>query len=317
MERISSQEQFDELLEPFSGTTWETPRGDMNYSLLGEAQRGTVLLIAGLSMQRTDWSPELIAGLHAAGYATLAADNRDCGLTTLSGNHAAEGEETDPDPGDADAARPGRAEYSLRDMAADMRELLEHLGTGPVHVVGMSMGGMIAQHLALLAPELVLSLTSLMSTTGNRDVGHAKQESRWVFVTPAPTDSLAAYVDYAVRYHAALSGEPFADIDRVRQLAMVSWQRGLNPEGTVRQIAAIQADGDRTERLAALRLPTLVVHGDADPLIGISGGVATAAAIPGAELHVIEGMGHSVPWQCSEELTERIVAHCAAAAASA
>ncbi|KAM9861704.1 alpha/beta fold hydrolase [Leucobacter sp. BZR 635] len=320
MERISDARRLEEVLEPFTGKTWQAPGGTVNYSLLGEARNGTVLLVAGLSMQRTEWSPELIAGLHAAGYATLAADNRDCGLTRLRGGTAASAGagEASPDTaktGEAKTAEASsRATYSLRDMAGDLRDLLVHLGVGPVHVLGMSMGGMIAQHLALLAPEQVVSLTSLMSTSGSRAVGRPQERAKWVFLTPAPTDSLESYVDYAVRYHVALAGEQMSDIDRARHLAIIAWERGVNREGTARQLAAIQADGDRTERLESLRLPALVVHGDADPLIGISGGIATAAAIPGAEMHTITGMGHSVPWQCAGSLTERVVAHFAAAA---
>lgn len=304
MERINDAERLDELLEPFAGHTWESPLGPVSYSVGGEPRRGTVLLVAGLAMQRSDWSPELIAGLRQAGYATLAADNRDSGRTRLSGTY------------DGQRAHPsGEAPYSLGDMARDLRELVEHLGTGPVHVVGMSMGGMIAQHLALLAPELVRSLTSVMSTTGARGVGRPSEGSKWVFATRAPTDSVESYVDYAVRYHGALTGEHFTDVDRARQLALVSWKRGISPDGTARQLAAIGADGDRTERLGTLHVPTLVVHGDADPLIDVSGGAATAAAIPGAELFLIEQMGHSIPWQLSGLLTQRIVAHLDGAAA--
>lgn len=303
MERIDEATRLDALLEPFAGKTWESPLGPVNYSLLGEARNGTVLLIPGLGMQRTEWSPELIAGLHTAGYATLIADNRDCGLTELTGTY------DPPAPGSG-----GLPEYTLRDLATDLRELVTHAVARPVHVVGMSMGGMVAQHLALLAPELVRSLTSLMSTTGNRAVGRPREESKWVFLTPAPLDSLATYVDYAVRYHGALTAEQFADVDRARQLAVIAWERGVRPEGTARQLAAIQADGDRTERLAALRVPTLVLHGDADPLIGMSGGTATAAAIPGATMHSIAGMGHSVPWQRAGEVKDQLVAHFAAAA---
>ncbi|GAA2840711.1 non-heme chloroperoxidase [Leucobacter komagatae] len=303
MTRISDEGRLRELLEPDGGEFSEIPSGTLNYSLTGEARNGTVLLIAGLSMQRTDWSPELIAGLHEAGYATLAADNRDAGRSRMN----------DSIPTD----------YSLADMATDLRDLLEtldpnaaHTNPGPVHVVGMSMGGMLAQHLAMLAPERVRSLTSLMSTTGAREVGRPEQASKWVFLTPAPTDSRDAYLAYAQRYHEALAGPFFADPERARQTAEMAWDRGLSPAGTARQLAAIQSDGDRTERLRALRVPTLVAHGDADPLIGISGGVATAAAIPGASMYAIPGMGHTVPWQRAAELTARLVAHFAAAAAS-
>lgn len=296
MERISDEGQLRELLEPDGGESCEIPSGTLNYSLTGEARNGTVLLIAGLSMQRTDWSPELIAGLHEAGYATLAADNRDAGRSRMN----------DSTPTD----------YTLADMATDLRDLLVALDTNAVHVVGMSMGGMLAQHLAILATERVQTLTSLMSTTGARAVGRPEQASKWVFLTPAPTDNRDAYLAYAQRYHEALAGPFFTDPERARQTAEMAWERGLSPAGTARQLAAIQSDGDRTERLRALRVPTLVAHGDADPLIGISGGEATAAAISGASMYAIPGMGHAVPWQRAAELTARLVAHFATAAAS-
>ncbi|WP_161937448.1 alpha/beta fold hydrolase [Leucobacter sp. G161] len=293
MERISDEARIAELLEPYTGSTAEISAGTVNYSLLGEPRLGTVLLISGLSMHRTDWSPELIAGLHDAGYATLAADNRDAGASTLLNENV--------------------EAYGLVDMAADLRELIELLGVGPVHAVGISMGGMIAQHLALLAPAQLRSLTSVMSTTGARGVGRPHEDSKWVFLTPAPTDSREAYVAYALRYHEALTGGHFSDPERARQTAEIAWTRGINPEGTVRQLGAIQADGDRTERLAAITVPTLVVHGDADPLIGVSGGVATAAAIPGATMFTVPGMGHAIPWQRAGALTDRLVAHFTAA----
>ncbi|KAM9866897.1 Rhodomycin D methylesterase DauP [Leucobacter aridicollis] len=304
MARITDEQQLHDLLEPDGERFCEISTGRVNYSLLGTPLRGTVLLVAGLSMHRTAWSPELIAGLHAAGYATLAADNRDAGLTDASGRHAGLG-----------AGDEFRAAYGLVDMAGDLRELILALDVGPVHVVGMSMGGMIAQHLALLAPELVSSLTSVMSTTGDRAVGRPQQESKWVFLTPAPTDSREAYLAFSERYHAALAGPHYPDFERARETAEMTWARGVDLAGTARQLQAIQADGDRTERLRRVATPTLVVHGDADPLIGVSGGIATAAAIPGARLLTIERMGHSIPWQCAGELTDAVVAHAGAASA--
>ncbi|MFF8816886.1 alpha/beta fold hydrolase [Leucobacter sp. NPDC015123] len=304
MERIADNRVLNELLEPDGGAFCQISTGELNYSLTGTARQGTVLLIAGLSMHRTDWSPELIAGLHAAGYATLTVDNRDAGRSVVLGRHTGFG-----------AGDEFRAEYGLVDMAGDLRELILALDVGQVHVVGMSMGGMIAQHLALIAPELVHTLTSVMSTTGERAVGRPQQESKWVFLTPAPTDSREAFVAFSERYHAALAGPHFPDFERARETASMKWGRGISLDDTARQLQAIQADGDRTKRLRRVAVPTLVVHGDADPLIDVSGGAATAAAIPGARLHVIEQMGHSIPWQRAGETTDTLAAHFQAASA--
>ena len=320
MERITCPDRLAELLDPSGGATVAVPTGSMHYSLRGEPRLGTVLLIAGLSMQRTDWSPELLAGLHAAGYATLCADNRDSGLSRL-GNSSAPGQSPPPAPARGPAAPqlqpPAQVpapQYTLDDMAADLEALIEALGLAPVHAVGMSMGGMIAQHLALRAPAAVRSLTSVMSTTGARGVGRPQPDSKWVFLTPAPTESERAYLEYAERYHLALAGLNFPDLPRALGAARVAWGRGVSPEGTARQLAAIGADGDRTDRLAGIRTPTLVIHGDADPLIALSGGEATAAAIPDARLATVKGMGHTVPWQRADAVTALLVRHFAAAA---
>lgn len=268
------------------GTTWADATRRINYVDAGSGEAGTVLLVAGLGMQRIEWQPEFPSELVRRGYRVIAADNRDCGLSHV--------------PGD---------EYGIRDMALDLVDLVRHLGIAQVHVVGISMGGMIAQHIALAAPELVASLTSLMSTTGRRGVGRPHEISKWIFRTDAPTGSLEEYLDYALRHHESIAGPHFVEPDFARDTAVRAFERGLRPEGTARQLAAIQADGDRHERLGAIAVPTLVVHGDADPMIDVSGGEDTAAAIPGSRLELLPGVGHTIPVAVVPQLVDLLVEH--------
>lgn len=284
--------QTHAALDPI-GATWNGPGRSINYTLTGDGSRGVVLLISGLGMQRIEWPSEFIDAIQRAGYRTLLADNRDCGGTDVVGDDA----------------------YSLADMAGDLVALLDGLGIDRVHVVGMSMGGMLAQHLALQAPERCLSLTSIMSTTGRRGVGRPHDQAKWIFTTATPSAPQEAFVDYAVRSHRSIAGERYVDEQHARAVAEQVFARGPRPDGTARQLAAIQADGDRSERLATLRVPTLVVHGDADSMIDISGGEDTAAAVPGARLVIVPELGHSVPRELSAELAAMLVEHFAEASA--
>jgi pimeloyl-ACP methyl ester carboxylesterase len=254
----------------------------------------TLLLVSGLGRQRVEWPPQLVAGLHAAGLATLTVDNRDAGRSTV----------IDAPPADG-------AAYELADLADDLRGVLDHHGLGRVHVLGVSMGGMIAQHLAFSHPERVASLISVMSGTGARDSGQSSPEVTPVLTTPEPEDP-DAYVERAVEVAEAIGSPGLVDRDEVRRRAEVVARRGIHPDGTARQMLAILADRNRTSRLAGVRAPTLVVHGTSDPLIDVSGGEATAAAIAGARLHLIEGMGHDLPLPMLPELVGAVVSHVAA-----
>ena len=284
--------QAHAALDPV-GATWNGPGRSINYTFTGDGSRGVVLLISGLGMQRIEWPSEFIDAIQRAGYRTLLADNRDCGGTDVVGDDA----------------------YALADMAGDLVALLDGLGLDRVHVVGMSMGGMLAQHLALQAPERCLSLTSIMSTTGRRGVGRPHDQAKWIFTTPTPAAPQEAFVDYAVRSHRSIAGERYVDEPHARAVAEQVFARGPRPDGTARQLAAIQADGDRSERLATLTLPTLVVHGDADSMIDVSGGEDTAAAVPGARLVIVPELGHSIPRELSAELAAILVEHFAEASA--
>jgi pimeloyl-ACP methyl ester carboxylesterase len=194
-------------------------------------------------------------------------------------------------------------------MAADGIGLLDGLGLSAAHVVGASMGGMIAQTMAARFPERVLSLASIMSTTGDRAVGEATEAATELLLSRPATDR-QAYLDGAVAGRRVLgSVDELRDDDLVREIAARAFDRGIYPEGTGRQLAAIIASGDRTPRLRELDLPTVVIHGEIDPLIGVSGGKATAAAIPGSELVLIESMGHDLPPPAWERITDALVAN--------
>ncbi|MFA9430833.1 alpha/beta fold hydrolase [Egicoccus sp. AB-alg2] len=246
-----------------------------------------VLLVEGLGMQRVDWPAELLAGLHAAGYRTLTMDNRDAGRSTVLPGRVHDL----PRGADGWPVPP----YGLADLADDLVAVLDAVGVAEAHVVGRSMGGMVAQHLALAHAERVRSLTSLMSTTGARDVGQVHEDAKWVLTTPPPTDDLDAYLAYVLAKEEAVGSPGHVDPEVVRRRATLTWQRGVHPHGTARQLLAVRADGDRTDRLADVTAPTLVVHGDRDPLIDVSGGHATAKAVPDARLEVVDGMGHDLP----------------------
>jgi pimeloyl-ACP methyl ester carboxylesterase len=262
---------------------------DLEYDIVGDPGHPPMLLIMGLGAQLIDWPPGFCELLTGRGYRLVRFDNRDAGR---SGGHDELG------PPDLPAVLGGdlsSVPYRLADMAADAAGLLDALGIDSAHVVGVSMGGMIGQQLAVDHPERVRSLTSIMSTTGDRSVGGHTPEALAVLTRPA-----AAGRDEAIANAVAVSrtiGSPgFAvDADEVLRRATAKVERAYRPAGTARQYAAILAAPDRTARLGELKVPALVIHGAEDPLVDVSGGRATAAAIPGAELLIVPGMGHDLP----------------------
>jgi pimeloyl-ACP methyl ester carboxylesterase len=275
---------------------------EIAYEEFGETEDPPMLLIMGLGVQMLGWDEELCGILAAQGFRVVRFDNRDAGRSTRY-------EGPVPDWTALAAGDASSATYLLDDMADDAVKLLDHLGIEAAHVVGASLGGMIAQVLALRDPERVLSLTSMMSTTGDRAVGQAHPEALGALFDTPPNDS-EGLADWAVRNWRVI-GSPGFEIDeeRLRERARRSFERGLDPRGTARQLAAIIASGDRTSQLAKLRLPTLVIHGEEDPLIDVSGGRATAAAIPSARLILIPGMGHDMPRDLWQRFVEEIVAN--------
>jgi pimeloyl-ACP methyl ester carboxylesterase len=278
---------------------------ELAYETFGRRGDPAVLLIMGLGTQMLGWPDELCGLLAGRGLHVIRFDNRDVGLST----HL-----HDAPPADVMAALRGdtrSAAYSLADMAADAAGLIEALGLESAHVVGASMGGMIAQLLALDHPTRARSLTSIMSTTGDRRVGRPSEAGTAVLLAPPARDRAGA-IERAVDAAKVIGspGFPF-DEPAVRDRAARSFDRAFDPPGVSRQLLAVLASGDRTARLRALTIPTLVIHGADDPLVNVSGGRATAAAIPGAELVILKGMGHDLPRDLWPELAHRIAGHIA------
>lgn len=287
---------------PLEGATVALPDGAVtDVAVAGPDDGATVLLVCGLGQHRTDWPPELLARLHDAGYRTVCADNRDAGRATVLGG----GLEDLPAGEDGWPVPP----YGLDTIAADLVAVLDHLDVSRAHVLGVSMGGMLAQHVAFAHADRVASLISVMSTTGARAVGGPAEAAKPVLTTMAPTDDVATYTDHVVAMQHLIGSPGHVEVERVRARARVKWVRGLSSVGTARQLLAIRTDGDRTDRLAGVRAPTLVLHGEDDPLIDVSGGHATAAAIDGAQLVTVAGWGHDLPVSLLDRVTSPVLAH--------
>jgi len=261
---------------------------ELCYESFGDEADPTLLLVMGLGMQMVGWREDFCRLLVARGFRVVRFDNRDTGRST----HLREL----PVPTRRQLLmRRVRAGYTLADMAADAVGLLDHLGVERAHVAGVSMGGMIAQTIAARHPERVLSLTSMMSNTGSRRRGQPRLSTYPVLLRAGP-DELEPYVEHALAMTKLIESPGFEiDVADVRHVAAVNWERGRDRGTVPRQLAAIIASGDRTAELRTIRAPTTVIHGDRDRLVRISGGRATAAAIPGARMLVIEGMGHDLP----------------------
>ncbi|MEO1062112.1 MAG: alpha/beta fold hydrolase [Actinomycetota bacterium] len=274
----------------------------LHYDTHGDAADPTVLLVMGLGAQMTLWDLGFVEELVGRGYHVVRFDNRDVGLSS----------KTDAPMPDIMAMlmaafagqEPSGAAYTLSDMAADAVAVLDHLGVDRAHIVGASMGGMIVQTMAIEHPDRVASLTSIMSTTGSPDVGQAEGDTLMQLMAPVPDDRDAA-IERNVKISQLIAG-PLWDEVRSRELAAFHYDRCFHPIGVAHQMAAIIASGNRTERLQGLDVPTVVIHGEVDPLVTISGGEATAAAIPGAELVRFADMGHDMPQKLWPEIADRI-----------
>lgn len=271
----------------------------------GDPQQPALVLIMGMGAQMIGWDDAFCEQLARRGFHVVRFDNRDSGRSTRF-EHAGT-----PDVASAMMRAwlrlPVHAPYLLRDMAHDVVGLLDALGIDRAHVVGASMGGAIGQLLALHHGERVLSLTSIMSTTGDRDLPPPEPWAMNALFKPTPLE-LGAYTDHYLNTWRTLRGGSFPDEDeRDRARAVRNHQRGLNPAGGARQLAAILASGSRREALRAVRVPTLVIHGDADPLVPLAAGTDTARSIPGARLMVLTGMGHSLPMRMWPPIIDGIV----------
>ena len=268
-----------------------------------------LLLVMGLGGQLTDWPQGFVDLVSDRGFRVIRFDNRDSGLST---------EFAGPAPTTwqlAQAAlfrRPLASEYRLSDMADDAAALLATIDVDRAHVVGMSMGGMIAQMIAIQHPHRVRSLTSIMSTTGSRKVGQPTKRLIAKFVCRKP-GTRATAIDDAVETFRDVCGPTF-DETEFRELAKASTERSFRPNGTARQMAAILVSGGRTDELARLDVPTLVVHGLLDPLVRPTGGIATADAVPGSRLLMFNDMAHDLPRTRWVEMADAISQNAARAA---
>ncbi len=284
---------------------------ELAYEDFGDPAAPAMLLIMGLGAQLIFWPDALVEGLVARGFRVVRFDNRDVGQSTQF-NHR-------PAPARWQYAAalfglPSGLPYSLRDMANDAVGLMDALDIARAHIVGASMGGMIAQIVAAEYPLRVLSLTSIMSSSGRRGLPGPSPELRNMFLSRRPLRSRDEAIDAGTRLYAAIGapGSP-RDGDELRALLTRAYDRGFNPAGTARQLGAIVADGSRAARLRRIRVPTLVIHGDADPLVPLAAGKDTAAHVSGARLEIIAGMGHDLPPTVVPRVVELIAGHAVAA----
>jgi pimeloyl-ACP methyl ester carboxylesterase len=277
---------------------------ELEYETFGDPADPTVLMVMGFTAQMTSWKAAFCALLADHGFHVVRYDNRDCGLSTkLSGR---------PDPQAVAAAMMSGGEvpevpYTLSDMAADGIGLLDHLGVDRAVVFGASMGGMIAQTMAIEHPRRVAALVSVMSMPGSPDVGQASEEAMSVLLTPPPTER-SAYIENAPNA-LVWASRRYGDADELRTMAAAAYDRCFYPDGAPRQLAAIFASGDRAEKLAQLSVPTLVIHGRDDTLISPSGGFRTAELIPTAHLMMLADMGHDLPEPLWPVIVSATVAH--------
>ena len=287
-----------------SGEQFATlPSGiDICYETFGSPDDPPILLIMGLGGPMNWWTNDFCERLTSRGYFVIRYDNRDTGRSTKLRQHRV----TKGDIFRAAIGR-GKAPYSIEDLAVDAIGLLDHLGIERAHVVGVSMGGMIGQTLAIDHSDRVLSLTSIMSTTGRRTVGRIHPRLIPMMLASAG-NTRDSYAERAIR-SAEMIGSPGYPPDRDASLARAheTYDRGWIASGVARHIMAVLTQPDRTKRLAAIDVPVTVLHGRSDPLVNRSGGRATARAIPGAEHQEIEGMGHDLPHELYDVLVDAIV----------
>jgi pimeloyl-ACP methyl ester carboxylesterase len=273
---------------------------ELCYQEIGDADGEPLLLVMGLATQMIAWDEGLCALLAERGFRVVRFDNRDIGRSTKFESAGV------PRRVDLMLGRRASAPYLLRDMAADTVGLMDQLDIESAHIVGASMGGMIAQTMAIEHPERVRSLVSIMSNTGSRWTGLPSRGAMGVLLGPRPRGREAT-VERAVKTFSVIGspGYPF-DEERVRRVAGLSYDRGHSAAGVLRQLHAITASGDRAQALRGVRVPTTVIHGNRDPLVRPAGGRATARAIPNARLKMIDGMGHDLPRQLWPVFAEEI-----------
>jgi pimeloyl-ACP methyl ester carboxylesterase len=278
------------------------PGIELCYQTFGDPGGEPLLLVMGLGGPMTWWDPELCTMLAQAGFHVVRFDNRDTGRSSR-----AKGRVTRSALVRSFVGRGGRPPYTLSDMGADAFGLMDHLGWDSAHVVGVSMGGMIVQTMAVEQPARVRSLVSIMSTLGRRTVGW-QHPSLLPMLIANRGAGREAYVASSARVWQAIGSPGYpVEPEEVRARAEETFDRGVSASGVMRQMLAILNQPDRSAALARLRVPAAVVHGASDKMVHVSGGRATARAIPGAELLVVDGMGHDMPHDLFETLTDIIV----------
>ena len=281
---------------------------EIEHETFGNPSGRPLLLIIGLGGQLLQWDESLCRDIASRGHYVIRYDNRDAGLSSKI-DQAGEPNFTEA-LGKIMRGDKSVAIYTMEDMADDAAGLLEALGIPAAHICGMSMGGMIAQTLALRHPSRVLSLTSIYSNSGNPRLPQPKPEVMGALITPPPAER-DGYIQHMLNLFKLLAGPGFPfEEEWVRRTMAASYDRCFYPQGMARQLIAILTQKNRAPALASIKAPTLVIHGTADPLVSVEGGKEMAAAIPGAELMLIEGMGHDLPhggaWP---KIVEAITAH--------
>jgi pimeloyl-ACP methyl ester carboxylesterase len=279
------------------------------FERFGDPSCPAMLLVMGLGTQMLGWHEDLCDEIAQRGFHVIRFDNRDIGRSTKL-SHI-------PPPSLRQLLRRDKdvAAYTFEHMADDAIGVLDHLGIDRAHVVGASMGGMIAQTMAIRHPDRVLSLASLMSNTGARWRGQPGLRIYPIFLRRLPRER-EAFVEHTVRLYRTIGSSGFAfDEDDLREIAARGFERGVDPAGTARQLAAIVAAPDRTPDLQKLEVPAVVIHGTADRMVNPSGGRATAKAIPGARLVMLEGLGHDLPRAAWPQIVDPIAENAARAGA--
>jgi pimeloyl-ACP methyl ester carboxylesterase len=275
---------------------------DIVYDTFGDHASPPVLLIMGLGTQMIHWEEEFCFGLAAMGYRVIRFDNRDMGLSTKLDNFGM------PDIYELLEGKAIPVPYTLCDMADDTIALMDALNIGSAHVVGISMGGMIAQLIAIQYPKRVRTLTSIMSTTGDPGLPGPSPEALQILFRPVPVKKEPFIQNFIETWQVLNGAKMPMDADRVKKLAKQTFARGINPAGNARQLAAIITSGSRKKDLASVVIPTLVIHGGNDPLVPVDCGIDTANAVPGAKLKIIPGMGHMLHRSAWGEIIDAIAA---------
>jgi len=291
---------------PYSGEkTAKVGEVELVYDTFGNPSSPPMLLIMGLGAQMIRWDDAFCKAIAAQGRWVIRFDNRDVGLSTKCDEAGI------PDVMSLIQGQKVDVPYTLKDMAADAVGLLDTLEIKTADVVGVSMGGMIAQTIAIHYPERVRTLTSIMSSTGNPDLPQSTPEAMSVLLAP-PASNRDNYVTDQLKAAKVLHGTKYPlNEEYVRNYAERSYDRCYNPTGVVRQLSAVLGSGRRNEALANVKIPTLVIHGDIDPLVPVEAGKDTAKSIPGAKLVIIEGMGHSFPTEVVPQILKEILQHTA------